>query len=101
MGSPKTGSLWIKAERRGNTFTSMWKENETDDWHVVHDPDLVPMSTEIYIGLAVTSHNNQYLAEARFENFSTEKLVCQTETNESRRRTLVQDVSPNFLRENW
>lgn len=57
---------WVKIVRSGNTFTAYRSPNGTS-WTNMGS-QTVYMSDSVYIGLAVTSHNDGALCEATFEN---------------------------------
>jgi len=65
-----TAPRWVKLERdvTGN-FTASHSANGTT-WEPVGSaiPMAVPMASDIYIGLAVTSHDNSQTCEAKFSN---------------------------------
>jgi regulation of enolase protein 1 (concanavalin A-like superfamily) len=65
-GPSTTVPYWVRLTRAGDTFTG---EVSADgkDWHRV-DNIAVPMSKTIYVGLAVTAHNNSELNSVLFDN---------------------------------
>jgi hypothetical protein len=62
---------WVKIERdlAGN-FTASSSTNGTT-WTVQGTPENIPMASNIYIGLAVTSHDTALTCEAVFSNVTT------------------------------
>jgi len=53
----------------GLTFTSYWKTNAGDPWNLIGTNTLNdPLTGTIYMGLAVTSHDNARLTEVQFDN---------------------------------
>jgi len=52
-----TAPHWLKLSRSGNTFTA---QHSTDgsDWETLGLPQTVVMAPNVYVGLALTSHNN-------------------------------------------
>jgi len=73
--------LWIKVERRGDNFTGYYSQ-DGKSWIKQPDtvgtgasrcmnPQQIAMSESVYIGLAVTSHDNKKTAEARFSHVTT------------------------------
>ncbi len=63
---------WVKLTRTGNTFTAQHSE-DGNTWVDVTPaaPVEIPMGTDVYIGLAVTSHNTNAATTAQFSNIST------------------------------
>lgn len=57
---------WVKVVRTGNTFTAS-RSTDGSNWTVMGSTT-VTMGTTVYIGLAVTSHNNGTLCPANFDN---------------------------------
>lgn len=64
--------LWLRIVRSGNTFTG-WQSNDGETWTNSHAVTLA-MNSEILVGLAVTSHNNEALNTAIFDNVSLAAL---------------------------
>jgi len=67
-GSAVTAPYWVKLTRRGNTLTGYESPNGST-WTQV-GADTVTMVSDVYIGLAVTSHNDGTLCTANFDNIS-------------------------------
>jgi len=75
----KTAPYWVKLVRKGNVFTGYHSPDgvtwtmkdpsgaETD----AMNPVTITMAANIYIGLALTSHQNDVLCVAQFSNVST------------------------------
>ncbi len=61
-GSRVTAPYWVKLVRSGNTFSGYISTNGMN-WVLVGS-DTIPMANTVYIGLAVTSHNNAALCTA-------------------------------------
>lgn len=59
---------WVKISRTGTTFTGS-RSTDGTNWTVVGSATIT-MGTNVYIGLAVTSHNNTVLSAAVFDNVS-------------------------------
>jgi len=57
---------WIKIQRVGNNFRGYHSSNGTS-WQYIYSWNVV-MPQDIFVGLAVTSHNNDKLCHASFEN---------------------------------
>jgi hypothetical protein len=64
---------WIKMERIGSIFNA-YDSNDpaTDPWHpLAWNPQTITMATDVYIGLALTSHNVNVMCEAEFSDVAT------------------------------
>ena len=61
-----TAPRWARLSRRGNTFTAS-VSMDGNAWTVVGS-DTIPMSGDVHVGLAVTSHDVSQLATATFDN---------------------------------
>jgi hypothetical protein len=64
---------WIKIERIGSTFNA-YDSNDpaTEGWHpLVWNPQTITMQNNVYIGLAVTSHNTSVMCVAEFSDVAT------------------------------
>ena len=64
-----TAPRWVRMVRQGNTFTSYQSANGTS-WTQLGTPLTMTMNSQVYVGLAVTSHNNGTLCEAVFSDVS-------------------------------
>lgn len=62
------GPVWLKLVRSGNTFTSYYSTNGSS-W-VYHGSATVVMDAQVFVGLAVTSHDVNQLCSAWFEKVS-------------------------------
>ena len=65
---------WIKLERQtGNFFMAYYSRNPaTDPWYPMNsNPQFIFMSPDVYIGLAVTSHNTTEACVVQFANIDT------------------------------
>ena len=65
-GAIATAPYWVKLVRSGNTFTGYQSANGTT-WTQV-DTATIPMATSVYVGLAVTSHNNPVLCTSTLDS---------------------------------
>jgi len=63
-GSP--APYWVRIERVGNVVISSTSPNGTT-WTEIRR-ETIAMSAAVYVGLAVTSHNNNALCTATFTN---------------------------------
>ena len=69
-GSASTAPRWVKLQRNGNLITA-YESNNGSTWTLVGS-DNIPMPATIYIGLAVTSHNNAVAATCTIESVSVQ-----------------------------
>ncbi|HUT46042.1 MAG TPA: PA14 domain-containing protein, partial [Sedimentisphaerales bacterium] len=78
-----TAPYWIKLERdfAGN-FRCYYSANGTTWQTMSWNPQNIPMSSNIYIGLAVTSHNNNATCQGKFSNVTITGTVSQQWTNQ-------------------
>ncbi len=60
---------WIKLVRSGNSFTAYRSANGTS-WTQQGSPQTISMGSTVYVGLAVTAHNNSALCTATFDHVS-------------------------------
>jgi type II secretory pathway pseudopilin PulG len=67
-GSAVTAPYWVKLTRVGDTLTG-YESSNGSTWTQV-GTDTVTMATNVYMGLAVTSHNDGTLCTAVFDNIS-------------------------------
>jgi regulation of enolase protein 1 (concanavalin A-like superfamily) len=58
--------VWVRLVRSGNTFTS-YRSADGVTWTLIRSQSIT-MGTNVYIGLAVTSHTNSALSTATFTN---------------------------------
>src|SRR5262249_38942966 len=55
--------LWLRLVRTGNTFTGYWAKDihngtKPGQWNQLGGPVQIDMAGQVYVGLAVTAHNN-------------------------------------------
>ncbi len=65
-GSTGAAPYWVRIQRAGSTFTSFVSANGTS-WTTVGS-ETITMGSAVYVGLAVTSHNNTVTTTATFDN---------------------------------
>jgi predicted amidohydrolase/regulation of enolase protein 1 (concanavalin A-like superfamily) len=65
-GGAGTAPAWVKLERRGNVI-SAYRSDDGVSWTLVGS-DSFAMAAEVYVGLAVSSHDNTRVATATFDN---------------------------------
>ncbi len=88
---------WVRITRAGNTFTC---ETAPDGktWTALGTPLDIAMGTNVYIGLAVTSHNANAYSTAEFSNVATTGTVTGAWRNLSIGVTqLANDPAPLYL----
>jgi regulation of enolase protein 1 (concanavalin A-like superfamily) len=64
-----TAPQWVRLSRSGNTFTAEYSANGTT-WTTLGSVDM-PMLTDVYVGLCLTSHNVNATCTAEFSNVTT------------------------------
>jgi hypothetical protein len=62
-----TAGYWIRLVRQGNVFTA-FDSVDGVTWTQVGDPIVVDMTSNVYIGLALTGNDDTQLATAVFDN---------------------------------
>jgi hypothetical protein len=72
-----TAPEWVKIVRSGNTFTGYISEDGIN-WGTPVGQATISMSSQAFIGLALTSHNNTQLATGRISNVSVASPGCTT-----------------------
>jgi hypothetical protein len=60
---------WVRLVRSGSTFTA-FRSPDGVTWTQQGSPQSITMGTTVYVGLALTSHNNSSLCTATFDNVS-------------------------------
>jgi len=84
-GSPTTPPGWVRLVRQGDLFTAYESTNGTD-WEIV-GTETIPMPSSVYVGLAVTSHDQNLTSTATFTNVAIQRAA--TSTNGSPSITLL------------
>ncbi|UCE46920.1 MAG: LamG domain-containing protein, partial [Phycisphaerales bacterium] len=74
---------WVKIERdvAGN-FRGYYSSNGTNWTPMSWNPQAISMEATVFIGLALTSHNNNAVTEAKFSNVRTTGTVSPTWTSQ-------------------
>jgi hypothetical protein len=77
-----TTPYWVKIERdvAGN-FRASYSANGSSWQQMAWNPQNISMSSNVYVGLAVTSHNAEETCETRFSNVTITGTVSQQWTN--------------------
>ena len=70
--------LWVKVKRSGSTLTGYYS-TDGSSW-TQKGSISISMSSSLYIGLSVTSHNVNYLCSATFDNLSVSGNVLKNAT---------------------
>ena len=74
--SVRNAPLWLRLVRSGNTITG-WQSDDGVTWRDQHAV-ILPMNSAVQIGLAVTSHKNDTLNTATFQNVDLSALPSGT-----------------------
>lgn len=69
-GGGASAPVWVRLERSGDTITA-YRSNNGSSWTQINSRT-IDMSNQVYVGMAVTSHNDGTLSTAVFSNFSIE-----------------------------
>jgi hypothetical protein len=73
IGPTNPTPIWLRLDRVGNTFTGYWAADNNGmpgPWNLVNsnDPHTTVMPATVYVGLALTAHNNGAVATATFDH---------------------------------
>src|SRR5262249_45386431 len=80
LSSPFPVPIWLRLVRGGNTFTGFWAldvNGTPGTWNQL-GAETVVMGPTVYVGLAVTSHNNGALLTATFDHLQILPALTQT-----------------------
>ena len=69
-GSFSTAPRWVKLQRRGNVFTA-YESADGASWTLV-DTETIPMRSNIFVGVAVTSHTIGSAATCTFDGVAVQ-----------------------------
>jgi hypothetical protein len=69
IGSDQPGKHWVRLVRRGNRFTAFTRRDGNPMWNLVKELEL-PMRSSLYVGLAVTAHDDAQLATTTIDGVS-------------------------------
>ncbi|MDP6636269.1 MAG: lamin tail domain-containing protein [Phycisphaerae bacterium] len=83
-----TAPYWVRLVREGNLFTG-YRSLGGANWTVVGSATIAMSQPEVYVGMAVTSHNDGVLCTAQFDNVSIVEADYQAPT------AYVVDVQPD------
>uniref|UniRef100_A0A7S1UWQ5 DUF1349 domain-containing protein n=1 Tax=Grammatophora oceanica TaxID=210454 RepID=A0A7S1UWQ5_9STRA len=67
-----TTAQTLRLERRGNVFTALKSYDDGATWYELHEQEIA-MSENVYVGLAVTSHDTRKYADAVLEGYVLEQ----------------------------
>jgi aryl-phospho-beta-D-glucosidase BglC (GH1 family) len=67
MSGTGASPYWVKLVRSGNSFTG-YVSSSGNAWQQVGSSVVIPMATNVLVGLAVTAHNNTTMCTATFAN---------------------------------
>ena len=56
-------NTWLKLIKTGNIFQAYFKTDDSSDWAALGSPETMNFSDMIYVGIAVTSHDNSKTAD--------------------------------------
>jgi regulation of enolase protein 1 (concanavalin A-like superfamily) len=73
-----TAPEWVRLKRSGSTLTA-WHSSAGTSWTQIGSAT-VAMGTDVYVGLAATSHNDGVVTTAQFDNVRITKSVPPTPT---------------------
>jgi beta-glucanase (GH16 family) len=77
QGAAGTFPKWIRTVRTGNVFTSFLSDNGTT-WTQIGTARTIAMANTIYVGMAVTSHNNGTLTTGVFSDVIVRNITPPT-----------------------
>jgi hypothetical protein len=79
LNSPLPPPLWLRLRRQGNVFTAFWSA-DGNTWTRLDGPQTINMATDVFIGLALTAHNNDgRLNSATFDQVSVNTATLLTD----------------------
>jgi hypothetical protein len=70
-----TAPYWVKIERSASGSFSAYSSADGSAWQKIGVSETIQMGTNVYIGLAVTAHNESATCEAVFTNVTTTGTV--------------------------
>jgi regulation of enolase protein 1 (concanavalin A-like superfamily) len=72
-GPPLAPPVWVRLSRRGRVVTAWYRASSADPW-IALDADTIALAETVFVGLAVTSHQEGVLATAVFDNVSIDPV---------------------------
>jgi beta-glucanase (GH16 family) len=94
QGAPGTFPKWLRTVRTGNVFTSYTSDNGTT-WTQIGTARTVAMANTIYVGMAVTSHNNGTLTTGVFSDVIVRNLVVNNNVNVALKKPALASTEEN------
>ncbi len=94
QGAAGTFPKWLRTVRLGNTFTSYTSDNGTT-WTQVGTARTITMGSTIYVGMAVTSHNNGTLATGVFSDVIVRNITPNPNVNLALSKTATASTEEN------
>lgn len=64
-------AIWLQLQRKGSQFTAYCSKDKVN-WEMVGTTQTVNLPDKVYVGMAVTAHDNNKLANACFKNVTIE-----------------------------
>lgn len=92
-GGPGNAPYWVRLTRIGNTIVSAVSANGSQ-WVEIGRENL-RLSQDLYVGLAVTAHNDGALCKAVFENVSVSRPEAIVLANSENQETTTEASAPN------
>jgi uncharacterized repeat protein (TIGR01451 family) len=96
VGSSGAAPYWVRLARSGNDFTA-YKSADGANWVQLGVTTTVDLASSVYVGLAVTSHDNANLCTTVFDNVSIAVPLAPTGTptrTQTPTRTLTPSTTP-------
>ncbi|MGD2095259.1 MAG: hypothetical protein PVH77_09665, partial [Phycisphaerales bacterium] len=72
-----TAPYWIKIERDGDNFNGYYSSDGANWQTMAWNPQSIAMPTNVYIGMAVTSHSSNVFGKGKFSNIQITGTVSQ------------------------
>lgn len=85
---------WLRTVRSGNTFTSYTSDNGTT-WTQIGTARTIAMANTIYVGMAVTSHNNGTLTTGIFSDVVVRNITSNPNVNLALAKTATASTEEN------
>lgn len=85
-----SAAVWVRIERSGNTFTGSYS-SDGSSWTVINS-ETIAMSSSVYVGLCVSSHNDGTLCSGVFDNVTVLENTNTSVTASARISTSIDDV---------
>ena len=76
--NPPQDSSWLRIVKKQEKVEFYHKANESDEWTFQGSDVIYFPNDQFRVGLGVNSHDNNFLAEATFENYSDQEYIFPT-----------------------